>query len=74
MQGKDVLVDFWATWCMPCTEQFPHTVAITNNCDTAKVAVVSASMNEPDEKEAVEAFLESKGAEFEQLRCGPGGS
>ena len=26
--GNVVLVDFWATWCEPCTKNFPHIVEL----------------------------------------------
>lgn len=30
LKGKVVYVDFWATWCGPCIEQFPHSRKLIN--------------------------------------------
>ena len=66
-QGKVVLVDFWATWCLTCMEQFAHTVEISKKYDPSQLAVVSVSMDEPDDKVEVLAFLERQGATFDNL-------
>jgi thiol-disulfide isomerase/thioredoxin len=66
-QGKVVLADFWATWCGPCVEQFPHTVELSKKYDPAELAVVSVSMDEPSDQEKVLAFLREHGAAFDNL-------
>jgi len=66
-KGKVVLVDFWATWCIPCTELFPHTVQLHRSLADKGLDVISVSLDDPDNKPAVLRFLVSKGAQFENF-------
>lgn len=66
-RGSVVLVDFWATWCPPCVQQFPHTVELSRQHRDAGLAVISVSMNEPRELASVQAFLKKREARFDHL-------
>jgi thiol-disulfide isomerase/thioredoxin len=66
-KGKVILVDFWATWCGPCVKQFPHSMELSHKYRQDGFAVVSVSMNEPDEKESVLAFLVRQNADIDNL-------
>jgi thiol-disulfide isomerase/thioredoxin len=66
-RGKVVLVDFWATWCGPCIEQFPHTVELAEKLRDRGLAVVSVSMDNPTSEPQVRTFLENQNASFDNL-------
>lgn len=72
-KGKPILVDFWATWCVPCIEQFPHTVELHTKHAAAGLAVVSVSLDDPADEVKVRTFLEKQGATFDNLLSKWGG-
>ena len=49
------LVNFWATWCSPCREEFPELVKI--NQLFPDVEVITVSVDQPDQREQVVTFL-----------------
>ncbi len=63
-QGTDKLlfVNFWATWCAPCTQEFPEIEKMVRMYGDRQVEFVTVSINSPDEKKFVLAFLQKQHA------------
>jgi len=48
-RGKVVLLDFWATWCVPCREETPHFVELQQKYAERGLQIVGVSMDDsPD--------------------------
>ena len=62
------MVNFWATWCEPCREEFPNLVRLHNTYRSHGLSVVAISMDEPESVSAIEQFLKSQGANFGSYR------
>jgi thiol-disulfide isomerase/thioredoxin len=68
--GKFLVVNFWATWCEPCRAEFPDLLAIAQMYQKRPFQLVTVSTNYPDEKRAVQAFLEEEHAVTRNLIFG----
>src|SRR4051812_12171300 len=44
--GKPLLVNFWATWCDPCREEFPELVKIDADYK-GKIDFITVTLDEP---------------------------
>jgi len=60
--GKLLLVDFWATWCAPCREEFPEFETMYRMYGHRAFDLVTVSINYPDEKPGVLKALNSEHA------------
>ena len=57
-KGKVVMVNFWATWCIPCVKEFPDLVRVYKKHRARGLDLVTVSFDEvKDTKPKVAPFL-----------------
>ncbi|AKS24757.1 MAG: Putative thioredoxin family protein [Leptospirillum sp. Group II 'C75'] len=45
LRGRWVLLNFWATWCVPCRQEIPTLVRLSRQIDGRKVVLLSVAMD-----------------------------
>jgi thiol-disulfide isomerase/thioredoxin len=56
-RSKPLMVNFWATWCEPCREEFPMVNELAQKYAPAGLRVVGVSLDGDAELELVRRFL-----------------
>ncbi len=64
-RGKVVLVNFWATWCVPCREEMPSIERLRASLAGRPFAVLAVNLAEPEPR--IRGFLEKVPVRFTVL-------
>lgn len=73
-RGKYVLVDCWATWCVPCRAEMPYLHRLEEEFRGRDIVFVGISIDEPKNHAAWKEFLAKEGMNNIQLFAAGTGS
>ena len=59
-QGKVVLVDLWATWCVPCIAELPHLQAMSDVLAPDDFLMLGIVLESGEREEIVDFLAEKK--------------
>ncbi len=64
-RGKQLVINFWATWCGPCREEMPALQALSEQLDPQRYAVLGVSVDQDPQQ--VRRFLAEQQIRFKQF-------
>jgi len=70
--GKPLVVNFWATWCEPCRDEYPMMVELAKQFKAQGVEVVGIDMDDESDMNLVRRFIARMQPGFPNYRQKPG--
>jgi cytochrome c biogenesis protein CcmG, thiol:disulfide interchange protein DsbE len=67
-RGKGVMVTFWATWCVPCRNEYPMIISLAREYEHEGLAVIGVSLDEDADLDPVRRFLADNRPGFPNFR------
>ncbi|MCB0736117.1 MAG: TlpA family protein disulfide reductase [Bacteroidetes bacterium] len=62
------VINFWATWCVPCVKELPHFEALNAEYSKQPVKVILVSLDMPDEIDTrLKPFMQAKAIKSEVI-------
>jgi thiol-disulfide isomerase/thioredoxin len=68
--GQVVVINLWATWCVPCITEIPDLMALEEELHGRGMQLLAVSMDDPADLGAVEAFRQRHFPDFQTLLRG----
>ena len=57
-KGKVLILDFYATWCMPCRDSVPHLIGLQKKYEEQGLRVVGLNVGGPGDEQEVPGVRE----------------
>ncbi|MCZ6600293.1 MAG: redoxin domain-containing protein [Acidobacteria bacterium] len=67
LRGRPLLVNFWATWCLPCRQETPALIELHERYAGDGLQVVGVSVDAAGEDELVRRFVQEEGVPYATL-------
>lgn len=71
-KGQVVLLNIWATWCLPCRVEMPSMQYLHAEYAGRGLKIVAVSIDDPGQEQQIRDFVKDFGLTFEILHDAPG--